>query len=799
MKSLRTILPLLLIIILTFSVNSSFSQGVSINESGDPPANCAILDIQPDVSLNKGLLLPRLTTPQRDAIPAPLAGLMIYNTTTECFEIYNGTIWYSTGCQCTGAPAASSASSATGVSGGGFTANWGSVLEATTYYLDVATDATFLSLVTGYNNLNVGTVTSYSVIGLNCNVTYYYRVRAANACGASASSNTISQLTTSAVPPSPVSTAASGILGSAFTANWTGSGGTAYFLDVATDASFTSFVSGYNNLDVGNVLSYSVNGLGCNSIYYYRVRSGNSCEVSTSSNSTTVTTGTSVPSSSVASAATSVTGGSFYANWNTLIDASTYFLDVATDPAVTTFVAGYNNLNVGGVSTYNITGLNCNTTYYYQVRAANGCGTNSNSNVITQATSSGAATSPLASSASLVTASSFAANWSAVGSATKYFLDVATDAAFTAFHPGYQDLDVGNVTSYSVTGLSCGATYYYRVRAYNPCGLSASSNTITEVAGNNCVALNSWLYKTPITVTNSGATSLTGYQVQVTLNTQTLVGAGKMQSGGEDIRVTDEDKCTELDFWIETPTINTTTTQIWVKVPSILATSSKTIYIYYGNAVAVLASSGDNTFNFFDDFNSFDGAKWSGTGSYSVSGGELIVTTGSVYSNSVVPSTSQPGFIQEAKVKWTAPYAGYSGMSMANSQATFGSNGGVNKLSYLMTNNNSASVQGWAANGTVSSYNIASGAAQLTASSGVSQIIGQEISSTQVSYYNNRLVTNSYAGTWAGPFYVWLGYFTGGSAGGVNITDIATDWILVRQAVSPAPTATNGTEEGGCD
>jgi hypothetical protein len=65
-----------------------------------------------------------------------------------------------------------------------------------------------------------------------------------------------------------------------------------------------------------------------------------------------------------------------------------------------------------------------------------------------------------------------------VRSATGYRLDVSLNSSFSSYVPGYQNLDVGNRTSYNVTGLSANTFYYYRLRAYNGGGTSANSNVI---------------------------------------------------------------------------------------------------------------------------------------------------------------------------------------------------------------------------------------------------------------------------------------------------------------------------------
>lgn len=91
---------------------------------------------------------------------------------------------------------------------------------------------------------------------------------------------------------------------------------------------------------------------------------------------------------------------------------------------------------------------------------------------------------PTATAATGVTNSSFSANWdAATGDPTGYYLDVSTDT-FSTFVSGFNNLDVGLVTTKSVTGLSASTLYQYRVRSYNADGTSASSNTISVTTSN---------------------------------------------------------------------------------------------------------------------------------------------------------------------------------------------------------------------------------------------------------------------------------------------------------------------------
>ena len=79
----------LLILFAIFTTVAATAQSVGINADGSTANTSAMLDVS---STTKGFLPPRMTQVQRDQIPF-VAGLMIYNTTTNKPNYYNGTEW----------------------------------------------------------------------------------------------------------------------------------------------------------------------------------------------------------------------------------------------------------------------------------------------------------------------------------------------------------------------------------------------------------------------------------------------------------------------------------------------------------------------------------------------------------------------------------------------------------------------------------------------------------------------------------------------------------------------------------
>ena len=189
----------------------------------------------------------------------------------------------------------------------------------------------------------------------------------------------IRQYISSGVPSAPVANPATFVASHSFRANWRSvNGATGYRLDVATNNSFTNYVTGYQNLNVDNALSRSVAGLSASTTYYYRVRAYNGNGTSGNSNVISVTT---FPPTGrplvMTSPATLIASHS--ARLNGAVDphglsTTTYFQYGRTisygsrTPNQTKTGNNYQNVSA------NLLGLSANTTYHFRIVGTNTAG-----------------------------------------------------------------------------------------------------------------------------------------------------------------------------------------------------------------------------------------------------------------------------------------------------------------------------------------------------------------------------------------------------------------------------------------
>jgi uncharacterized protein (TIGR02145 family) len=188
------------------TASSTTAQNVSISPTGNAPDNSAALDIR-DYT-DKGVLIPRLTTAQRNAIPSPANSLLIFNTTTGCYEFRDGSKWVILSCgeKCNKPILYYDERFNEGLNYTNVELRWTPVVGATGYSVSVSKNKQFTSFVmynnglNSYNNVGVGNVTSMRINWdtVICNYPYFAVVSASTSCGI-ISSDTI-KITTKCLP-----------------------------------------------------------------------------------------------------------------------------------------------------------------------------------------------------------------------------------------------------------------------------------------------------------------------------------------------------------------------------------------------------------------------------------------------------------------------------------------------------------------------------------------------------------------------------------------------------------------------
>jgi len=150
-----------------------------------------------------------------------------------------------------------------------------------------------------------------------------------------------------------------------------------------------------------------------------------------------------------------------------------------------------------------------------------------------------------------------------------------------------------------------------------------------------------WYQDTREVYLNENSTSVTvdlnDYQIRLTASYghgtdtgENVYLSGRSRTDFGDVRFTwlnySSKSEVECKYWIEKLT-NGTNAIFWIKIPKILGKVDNTIYIYYGKEDATTTSNGNDTFDFFDDFNGTL-AKWTTvSGTWQIENGELSATT----------------------------------------------------------------------------------------------------------------------------------------------------------------------------
>jgi putative cell wall-binding protein len=309
-----------------------------------------------------------------------------------------------------------------------------------------------------------------TVTGLVNGTTYYVTVQSTNAAGASTRSTPRVPATPSPFPgavSAVTGTAGSGQVALTWTAGSTGTGAiTDYTIWYSSGGAYTQFTDG-----TSTATSATVTGLTNGVAYTFEVKALNSNGAGPVSAASPPVTPATVPDAPSIDTATPGNARAML-TWTAPVNNG--------GSAITGYVitpSGGSPITVGNVTSYTVTGLTNGTPYTFTVAAINTAGTGAASALSSSVT-------PLTTVADAPTiGTATPANTSATLTWTAPLNNGG--AAITGYvitPSGGSPITVGNVTNYTVTGLTNGTAYTFTVAAINTAGTggdSAASNSVT--------------------------------------------------------------------------------------------------------------------------------------------------------------------------------------------------------------------------------------------------------------------------------------------------------------------------------
>jgi fibronectin type 3 domain-containing protein len=451
---------------------------------------------------------------------------------------------------------------------------------------------------------SLGSVLAYTDASLTNGQIYYYKVSAMNSAGEGPQSNELGT-TPGGLPGSPTLNSATpgnsqiALVWSA-PANDGGSPITSYKVNRGTSAGGETLLT-----TIGNVLTYTDTSLTNGQKYYYKVSAANSVGQGALSNELSATPAT-VPSAPNLSSATPGNGQAVLAwtapsNGGASITGYKVYRGSASggETLLTT---------LGIVLAYTDTSLTNGQTYYYKVSAVNSLGEGLQSNERSATPGS----VPLAPTLSTATPSpgQVVLVWSAPSS--NGGSQITNYRVYRGTSSGGETLltTLGNVLTYTNTGLTNGQAYYYKVTATNSIGEGAQSNelsalpvsvpsapTLTSSTPGNAQMTLAWTVPS-----SNGGSAITNYKVY---RGSTSGGETILTTLGNVLTYTDSSLTNGQTYYYKVSAVSTVgegprsnegsgTPNTGVISPSVIITVSGTTYTAKNYATGATISSGTN-------------------------------------------------------------------------------------------------------------------------------------------------------------------------------------------------------------
>ena len=352
--------------------------------------------------------------------------------------------------------------------------SWNSVTDAGAYKVEYRRSSSSSWLHAGY----VYSGTTETVDGLDCNTSYYFRVRArGDGSPYSLTYGTPSSSvfeTTDGCPlptaPRPTGLRVNSDTDDSVSLSWNAvTDAAVYKVEYRRSGSISWLHASY----VWSGTSKTVDGLDCDTGYYFRVRArGDGSPYSltygdASSSVSETTDGCPLPTAPrpTGLSVTSDTDDSVSLSWNAVTDAAVYKVEYRRSGSISWLHASY----VWSGTSKTVDGLDCDTGYYFRVRAR-GDGSpysytygdpSSSVSETTDGCPLPTAPRPTGLSVTSDTDDSVSLSWNAVTDAGAYKVEYRRSSASSWLHADY----VYSGTTETVDGLDCNTSYDFRVRA----------------------------------------------------------------------------------------------------------------------------------------------------------------------------------------------------------------------------------------------------------------------------------------------------------------------------------------------